>query len=134
MICGVKDDKLNLIYEGNLNNNVAVSIPAIGLTKRISVNEKVTQGGPLGPAICAIHIDKICDEATKRENMNFKYKDKIMIPPLNMIDDVLTLSECGCKSVEMNSYINSQFELKNLTLNSDKCHQIHIGNQNLKCT
>ena len=82
----MKDDKLNLIYEGNINNNMAVSIPAIGLTKRISVNEKVTQGGPLGPAICAIHIDKIGEEALKRENLNYKFKDKILIPPLSMID------------------------------------------------
>ena len=33
----------------------------------------------------------------------------------------------------MNYYINSQFELKNLNLNHDKCHQIHVGSKNLKC-
>ena len=50
-----------------------------------------------------------------------------------MIDDVLCISECGSQSVQVNSYINSKFELKNLRLNHDKCHQIHVGEQNLKC-
>ena len=50
-----------------------------------------------------------------------------------MIDDVLAIVECGCKSVETNSFINAQFEMKNLHLNKDKCHQIHIGKPNTNC-
>ena len=50
-----------------------------------------------------------------------------------MIDDLLSIVDCGCKSVETNSFINSQFELKNLNLNKDKCHQLHIGKSNENC-
>ena len=50
-----------------------------------------------------------------------------------MIDDVLAIAKCGTKSVETNAYINTQFEMKNLHLNEDKCHQIHIGKQNENC-
>ena len=50
-----------------------------------------------------------------------------------MIDDLLTISECGCESVKMNSFINQQIELRNLTLNAKKCHQLHIGNPKMHC-
>ena len=68
----------------------------------------------------------------KRNEYCYKYKN-INIPALSMIDDVLAIAECGCKSVEVNSFINAQFEMKNLNLNKDKCHQIHIGKQNEYC-
>ena len=48
-----------------------------------------------------------------RKEYCYKYKD-IDVPALSMIDDLLAIVECGCKSVETNSYINAQFELKNL--------------------
>ena len=59
---GIKDDKLNMIYEGNRNSNMAVNVPSIVLTERTQISKKVTQGGPLGPTVCAVHIDKIGKE------------------------------------------------------------------------
>ena len=129
---GIKDDKLNMIYEGNINNNMAVQVPSIGLTERTKIFKKVTQGGPLGPTICGVHIDKTGKEMIQRKEFCYKYKD-IEIPALSMIDDLLAISECGCKSVETNAYINAQFELKNLNLNQKKCHQIHFGKQSDNC-
>jgi len=35
--------------------------------------------------------------------------------------------------VAINSFINAQFEMKNLNLNKKKCHQIHIGKPNANC-
>ena len=121
-----------MIYEGNSNSNMAVNVPSIGLTERTQIKKKVTQGGPLGPSICAVHIDKIGKEMTNRNEFCYKYKN-VNIPALSMIDDVLCITECGCKSVEANAFINAQFELKNLRLNKDKCHQIHIGKPNDLC-
>ena len=44
-----------------------------------------------------------------------------------MVDDVLTISECGLKSIESNAYVNSKIEMKKLTLNENKCKKVHIG-------
>ena len=35
---GINDDKLNMIYEGNTNNNMAVQVPSLGLTERTVLN------------------------------------------------------------------------------------------------
>ena len=98
---GVQDDKLNSIYNGNINNNMAVKVPSIGLTERKSITKKVTQGGPFGPTMCAVSIDKIGKETIQRNEYNYIYKENIKIPPLSLIDDLLTIVECGCKSVEV---------------------------------
>ena len=123
---GIKDDKLNMIYEGNINNNMAIQVPSVKLTERTSMNKKVTQGGPLGPTICEVHIDKIGKEMIQRNEFCYNYKD-IKIPALSMIDDLLTITECGCKSVETNAYINAHFETKNLNLNQKKMSSNTFG-------
>ena len=53
--------------------------------------------------------------------------------PLAMVDDILTISECGLKSVATNSFINSKIEMKKLTLGKNKCKQIHVGKDNIFC-
>ena len=50
-----------------------------------------------------------------------------------MIDDLLSIFKCGCESVEANAFITSQIEMKNLHLNSKKCHQIHMEKKNEFC-
>ena len=129
---GVTNDKLNLIYEGNKNSNMAINVPSIGLTERTNINRKVIQGGPLGPTICAVHMDKIGKEMATRNAFSYKYKG-INIPALIMMDDILAITECGSSSVETNAFLNAQIELKNLNLNKAKCHQIHIGKVNQYC-
>ena len=124
---GVMDDKLAAIYEGNRKNNVAINTPC-GQTKRISIPDILTQGASLPPLICGVSVDKIGQAALENKSENlFNYRGKIPIPPLSMIDDVLTVSECGIKSVENNCFINAHFEMKTLKLNQQKCHNIHVG-------
>ena len=57
----------------------------------------------------------------------------VKIPPLSMVDDVLTISKCGPDSIVTNAFINAKFEQKRLELNKSKCHQIHIGKNNQRC-
>ena len=52
---------------------------------------------------------------------------KFLFPPLAMIDDVLAVSECGVESVELNSYHNTQTNLKKLQYGAKKCHAMHVG-------
>ena len=53
--------------------------------------------------------------------------------PLGMVDDLITVTKCGHESVEMNTYITTQIEMKRLRFHvpdisgKTKCHQIHIG-------
>ena len=55
------------------------------------------------------------------------------IHPLAMVDDLLTLSECGVDSVKMNGYPDAQTNFKKLQFGGDKCHTIHIGKKKHIC-
>ena len=55
------------------------------------------------------------------------------IPPLSFIDDIIGISECGQKAIEMNSFINSKIEMKRLIFSDSKCYQIHVGKENSFC-
>ena len=44
-----------------------------------------------------------------------------------MVDDLLTISECGSQSVQINTYINHKIISKNLQWGSDKCKKMRIG-------
>ena len=56
-------------------------------------------------------------------------KGVVMIPPLSMVDDVICISECGYKSVMVNSYIKCKTSSKKLQFGSIKCKKIHIGKE-----
>ena len=49
------------------------------------------------------------------------------VPPLSMVDDLACVAQSGLNSVEMNSFINTKTNLKKLQFGADKCHQLHIG-------
>ena len=59
--------------------------------------------------------------------MAYKYRGKVVLSPLEMVDDVLTISKCGTTGVAMNALVNSFFYSKKLKLNKSKCAKIHIG-------
>ena len=56
-----------------------------------------------------------------------------------MVDDIISISNCGYKSVDLNAYITTQCELKKLRFHvpdekgKTKCHQIHIGKDSVLC-
>ena len=52
---------------------------------------------------------------------------------LSVVDDILNIAPSGVKSVETNAFINAQLEMKKLELNSDKCHNIHVGKSAHHC-
>ena len=54
------------------------------------------------------------------------------MPPLQMVDDVITAAKCGSTSSALNAAINTFMELKKLKLGVDKCATVHIGNNNSK--
>ena len=46
---------------------------------------------------------------------------------------MVVVSRCGIESVEMNAYLNQKTNIKRLQYGPDKCHQLHIGKNNILC-
>ena len=61
------------------------------------------------------------------------YRNKVVVPPLQMIDDVLTVSKCGSTARAMNSLVNTFMLSKKLKLNELKCAKIHVGRKSSMC-
>ena len=55
------------------------------------------------------------------------------MPPLEMVDDVLTVSKCGDTSIAMNNLVNAFMSSKMLKLNQQKYAKIHIGKKHNDC-
>ena len=66
----------------------------------------------------------------KKEHL-YKYKGEVDVPPLEMVDDILTLQNCGLASEAINNQVNNFIEQKKLTLGHNKCVKIHVGKKKL---
>ena len=108
-----RDRKLALIYQTNIDNLVAVNTP-VGQTKRVNMPQIVQQGGGWGPMECSVSIDKLGRDCIQRKKYLYKYKDKVDIVALAMVDDLLGIAPCGLESLALNTFINVQIEMKKL--------------------
>ena len=63
----------------------------------------------------------------------YNYKGLVSIPPLGMVDDELTMAECGTASTLTNVTMNCFTESKKLKFGLKKCNKIHVGNQTIVC-
>ena len=59
----------------------------------------------------------------------YKYRGKVSVPPLEMVNNIITVAECGNKSVKLNELVNAFIEQTKLVLSAKKCSNIHIGNK-----
>ena len=62
----------------------------------------------------------------------YKYKGKVYVPPLEVVDDIITLSKCGSTGVALNQTVNTFIDLKELKLSEGKCSQIKVNAQTTK--
>ena len=60
-------------------------------------------------------------------------KIKQRIPPMALIDDILTVTPCGIDSILMNAAVQSKVNNKRLELGHKKCFKMHVGNEASKC-
>ena len=51
----------------------------------------------------------------------------VEVPPLGMVDDIVTISKCSEQAIAMNSAVNSFIESKKLMLKQSKCCMIYVG-------
>ena len=129
---GIDDDNLALLYEANRNINMAVKTPN-GLTEREYIKNIVLQGDVYGPIECSVQVDTFGKECLDEEKHLYMYKDKVGIPPLAMIDDLVSVSHCGMESLVMNSFLNAKSNVKKLQFGLSKCHKLHIGKERKTC-
>ena len=123
---GVRNDKFVLLHEANRENYVAVQTPN-GLSRRESIKEIVMQGDVLAPLISSLQVDTMGKECFEDKKHLYYFKNKVPIPPLGLVDDLFTISNCGFKTTMMNEYINTKTAMKKLQFGTTKCFKLHVG-------
>ena len=132
------DDKISLLYESNKVNMVAVKT-AVGMTERINIPTIVQQGGTWGSLLCSNSVDTLGKKCRDRGEHYYLYKNTARILPLAFVDDLNGISKCGSDSLGLNTFINTQIELKKLRFHitdkngKSKCHKMHIGKSMISC-
>jgi hypothetical protein len=129
---GVQDDRFAVVSKMNQTCDIAVKTP-VGITNRFVLEEIEMQGTKLSNIKCAVQIDTLGKECYTYNEGMFLYKECVYVPPLGMIDDVASFSECGPESLKINAIINSKIESKKLEFGPSKCVKIHIGNKTDSC-
>ena len=106
---GVVDDHFTLIANSNKICRVAIKTPWGSLTERKEYSEIEMQGTVLTPIKCSVQIDGLGKELLAEDSDKlFKYKGFVRIPPLALIDDILTVTKCGKDSISMNAAVQSK--------------------------
>ena len=122
---GLKNDKLPLLYLANQRAKIAVKMSE-KLSKRTEIENVVMQGTVWGSLLCTSTMEKLGKYFYDNEGLLYKYKGKVGIPCIGMVDDLLCVQRCGNDSIKANAVINAFVETKKLTLGKSKSHRLHI--------
>ena len=90
------------------------------------------QGTVWAGLCCTVMFDKLGKLVYSRPELMYKYKGIVAIPPMEMVDDILSVTKCLNQSVKVNAVVNTFMETKKLKLNKKKCHRIHVPSKNDK--
>ena len=123
-MAGVQDDKFALLYNINANVNIAVRTP---VGTRENIHNVITQGDVFGPMLCSKMVDKIGQECLDEKKHIYLYRGEVEIPPLSMVDDLLSISECGYKTKSIHAYLTFKTDSKKLQFGAQKCKKLHVG-------
>ena len=129
---GLRNDKLAVLFAINKNAQVAIKT-SHGMTRRVNISNIIMQGTVWGSLFCTASIDKLAQNVYTENDLLYKYKGEVSVPPLGMVDDVLTVQKCGATSSAINNEVNAFFEQKKLKLSASKCVQIHVGKKCGEC-
>ena len=66
-------------------------------------------------------MDKLAKIFYSDESLLYKYKNKVNVPVLGMVDDVLSVANCSSSSVITTSTINSFMKMNKLKLATHTC-------------
>ena len=101
---GLKDDTISTLYNANKEVHMAVRT-SYGLTDRQTVESTVLQGDTWASLLASVQVDSIVRES-ENVGLFYSYKDSLSISNLGLVDDILGVTEAGCKAQMMNSFIN----------------------------
>ena len=122
---GVNDDNLALIHQANDQIHMAVKT-SYGLSERQTIHNSVLQGDTWGSLLASIQVEKIGQECLK-EGYFYLYKNVLPVGFLGLVDDVVGITEAGCKAQMLNSFINIKSAEKTLQFGVTKCKSILVG-------
>ena len=125
---GLTNDKLVLLYESNQVANIVVKTSS-GKTESFPITKTVMQGTVWAGLMCTATMDKLCKMMLQSEHIMYKYRGKVNVPPLEMVDDIISAVKCGSTATAVNATINAFIDSKKLKLGINKCAKIHIGNK-----
>ena len=121
----VKDDNLALLYKANQEIFMAVKTQS-GLTDRQTLENIVLQGDTWGSLLAAVQVDAIGKDSVKA-GLGYKYKEKLTVGVLGLVDDIICITEAGYKAQEVNGFINIKTAEKNLQFGNAKCKSLLVG-------
>ena len=133
---GVRDDNFVLIANSNQSCLISVKTPWGSLTPRTELRNIEMQGGVLTPLKCSVQMDTLggeCLNNLENSRILYKYKGVVNIPPLEFVDDIMTITKCSLDTVKINALVQSKVECKKLELSDTKCFKMHVGKKATSC-
>ena len=121
-----------LLYKGTQNASIAVKTP-FGLSEQENIQNLIMQVGVFESIMCTTSIDNLAKEVYSRPELLYKYKGVADVPPLLMVDDILTISKCSATTSALNATVNAFIGCKKLKLSHKKCSVIHVGKNTGTC-
>ena len=109
-----RDDKLKLLYESNKENWVAINTAA-GLTRRVSIEKIVQQGGTWGPLLCSNSVDTLGKKVRDRGVPSYMYKNTVRVLPLAMVDDINAISRKFKERIQMDGNLRKTAQRRKCT-------------------
>ena len=128
---GFDNDKLSLLHLENQNARIAVKTNQ-RISSRTTINNIIMQGTVWGSLCCTASMEKLGKAEYERPELLYKFRNKVSVPSLGMIDDVLKIHKCSMESVNANAFINAFMESKKLTMGKSKCHRLHVSKKKEK--
>ena len=104
---GLKNDKLVLLHNSNMIANIAIKT-ASGTTDRFNIRKIAMQGTVWAGLMCTVSMDKLCKLILQDEQVLYKYRGKVSVPPLEMVDDIISPVNCGSTASALNATHSSQ--------------------------
>ena len=123
---GLNDDKFNLLHSANKSVELVIKTP-IGKTNKGTIHNVVMQGDVFGPLLCSKQVDTFGKECIEENKYSYLYKNEVVVPPLSMMDDLISISECGHKTAMAHAYLCCKSNTKKLSFGVAKCKKLHVG-------
>ena len=82
--------------------NIAVKTP-VGTTERFKMDRIEMQGTKFSNIKCSIQIDTLGKECYNSGEGLFIYKNAVYVPPLGMIDDIVSFAKSGSDAIKTQS-------------------------------